>query len=140
MEIIQLKEVWKIYNIKQHRTGFWGGMKDLFSPVYVTKEAVRGINLSIAKGEAVGYIGPNGSGKSTTIKMLTGILSPTQGTVKVNGLEPSKHRKENAAKIGVVFGQKSQLWWDLNIKETFELFRHIYRIPKGVFTTNLEVR
>ena len=91
--------------------------------------AVGGVSFDIAAGETVGYIGPNGAGKSTTIKMLTGILVPTSGRVRVCGLDPSRQRAELARRIGVVFGQRSQLWWDLPLWESFELLRHIYRVP-----------
>ena len=134
--MIEVKSLWKIYSVAQHRKGLLGGIKDLISPVTTKKEAVRGINLEIMEGEAVGYIGPNGSGKSTTIKMLTGVLAPTSGLVRVNGLDPIKDRKKNAKQIGVVFGQKSQLWWDLAIRESFDLFQHIYRIPYDTFKKN----
>src|SRR4051794_31369664 len=91
--------------------------------------AVDGVSLSIDEGESVGYIGPNGAGKSTTIKMLTGILVPTSGRVQVCGLDPSRQRAELARRLGVVFGQRSSLWWDLPLAESFELLRHIYRVP-----------
>jgi len=90
--------------------------------------AVAGINFTIDAGEMVGYIGPNGAGKSTTIKMLTGILVPSSGTVRVSGLDPSRKRIEVARRIGVVFGQRSQLWWDLPLRDSFELLRHVYRV------------
>jgi ABC-2 type transport system ATP-binding protein len=94
-----------------------------------TVSAVDGVDLSIAAGEMVGYIGPNGAGKSTTLKMLTGILTPTAGTVSVCGLSPVPQRTRLALRIGVVFGQRSQLWWDLPLRESFTLLRHIYRVP-----------
>jgi ABC-2 type transport system ATP-binding protein len=91
--------------------------------------AVEGIDLTIPPGAMVGYIGPNGAGKSTTIKMLTGILVPTSGTVRVDGLDPSRDRLAVTRRIGVVFGQRSQLWWDLPLADSFELLRHVYRVP-----------
>jgi ABC-2 type transport system ATP-binding protein len=91
--------------------------------------AVEGIDLTIRPGAMVGYIGPNGAGKSTTIKMLTGILVPTSGTVRVDGLDPSRDRLAVTRRIGVVFGQRSQLWWDLPLADSFELLRHVYRVP-----------
>jgi ABC-2 type transport system ATP-binding protein len=94
-----------------------------------TVSAVDGIDLSIDAGEMVGYIGPNGAGKSTTLKMLTGVLTPSAGTVSVCGLEPVPQRTRLALRLGVVFGQRSQLWWDLPLKESFALLRHIYRVP-----------
>jgi ABC-2 type transport system ATP-binding protein len=92
-------------------------------------EAVRGISLSIEAGSLVGYLGPNGAGKSTTIKMLTGILVPTAGTVRVAGLDPTRRRIELARRIGVMFGQRVQLWWDLPLRDSFELLRHVYAVP-----------
>ena len=94
-----------------------------------TVSAVDGVDLRIDGGEMVGYIGPNGAGKSTTLKMLTGILSPSGGTVSVCGLEPVPQRTRLALQLGVVFGQRSQLWWDLPLHESFALLRHIYRVP-----------
>ena len=93
--------------------------------------AVDGISFDVPAGEIVGYIGPNGAGKSTTIKMLTGILMPTAGTVRVDGLDPQRSRTELAMRIGVVFGQRNQLWWDLPLRDSFELLRHVYRVPAG---------
>jgi ABC-2 type transport system ATP-binding protein len=90
--------------------------------------AVDGISFDVTAGEIVGYIGPNGAGKSTTIKMLTGILVPTGGTVRVDGLDPQRSRTELAMRIGVVFGQRNQLWWDLPLRDSFELLRHVYRV------------
>ena len=95
----------------------------------VTHDAVAGLSLSVAAGEIVGYIGPNGAGKSTTIKMLTGILAPTSGAVRVVGLVPVRDRVRLARRIGVVFGQRSNLWWDLPLADSFDLLRHIYRVP-----------
>jgi len=100
--------------------------------------AVAGIDLRIERGAMVGYIGPNGAGKSTTIKMLTGILVPTDGRVRVDGLEPSRQRTELARRIGVVFGQRSQLWWDLPLRDSFDLLRHMYRVPEGRHAENLQ--
>jgi len=100
--------------------------------------AVRGLDLTVEAGEMVGYIGPNGAGKSTTIKMLTGILVPTAGHLRVAGLEPSRHRTELARRIGVVFGQRTTLWWDLPLHDSFELLRKIYRIPDDRYRANLD--
>ncbi len=99
--------------------------------------AVAGIDLQIQRGAMVGYIGPNGAGKSTTIKMLTGILVPSAGHVRVDGLEPSRSRTELARRIGVVFGQRSQLWWDLPLRDSFDLLRHVYRVPADRHAANL---
>ncbi|MER5268437.1 ATP-binding cassette domain-containing protein [Actinosynnema sp. NPDC002837] len=99
--------------------------------------AVDAVAFDVAAGEAVGYVGPNGAGKSTTIKMLTGILVPTSGHVRVCGVEPSRGRRELARRIGVVFGQRSQLWWDLPLRDSFELLRAIYRVPAGDYRSRL---
>jgi ABC-2 type transport system ATP-binding protein len=94
-----------------------------------TLAAVRDLDLDVEQGEVCGYLGPNGAGKSTTVKMLTGILTPTRGTVRVAGLEPSRERVRLAQSIGVVFGQRTQLWWDLPLGDSFDLLRHVYRVP-----------
>ena len=101
-------------------------------------DAVSGVSFEIGAGEMVGYIGPNGAGKSTTIKMLTGILVPTSGRVRVAGLDPSRHRVQLARRIGVVFGQRTQLWWDLPLRDSFDLLRHIYRVEPDRHQANLE--
>ena len=102
-----------------------------------TVRAVRDLTLSVEAGEMVGYIGPNGAGKSTTIKMLTGILVPTSGHLRVAGLDPSRQRTELARRIGVVFGQRTTLWWDLPLRDSFELLQKIYRVPADRFRRNL---
>jgi len=102
-----------------------------------TVAAVDGIDLRVGRGELLGYLGPNGAGKSTTLKMLTGVLMPTSGDVRVCGLVPVAQRRRLAARIGVVFGQRSQLWWDLPLRESFELARHIWRVPAGDHATRL---
>ncbi len=91
--------------------------------------AVDGVTLAIRRGELIGYIGPNGAGKSTTLKMMTGVLNPSGGTVRVCGLEPVPQRTKLARRIGVVFGQRSQLWWDLPLADSFSLLRHVYQVP-----------
>jgi ABC-2 type transport system ATP-binding protein len=100
--------------------------------------AVDGVDLSVEEGELLGYIGPNGAGKSTTLKMLTGVLSPSAGEVSVCGLTPVPQRTQLARRIGVVFGQRSQLWWDLPLDDSFELLRHVYRVPAGDHAARLE--
>jgi len=104
----------------------------------VVRHAVHDLSFEIDAGEMVGYIGPNGAGKSTTIKMLTGILVPSGGSARVAGLEPSRQRRELARRIGVVFGQRTSLWWDLPLRDSFELLRRIYRIPDKTFRRNLD--
>jgi ABC-2 type transport system ATP-binding protein len=115
-----------------------GALRTLVSRETRDVRAVDTISFTIAPGEMVGYVGPNGAGKSTTIKMLTGILVPSGGTVRVAGLDPTRQRRQLAARIGVVFGQRTQLWWDLPLIDSLELLRHVYRIPAARFTTNLD--
>ncbi len=112
--------------------------KDLVKRQYQKIDAVRNISMEIAHGEAVGMIGPNGAGKSTTLKMLTGILVPDSGSITVFGKDPFAQRKRNCSNIGVLFGQKSQLWWDLPAKDTFVLLKKIYKIPDQIFEKNME--
>ena len=126
--MIELKNVSKEFVSPKKYPGLKGAIKGLFSNEKVRKVAVDDISFTIADGEIVGYIGSNGAGKSTTIKMMTGILNPTSGTCLVNGIDPSKNRKENAQKIGVVFGQRTQLWWDLPLSESFTILKEIYDV------------
>lgn len=114
-------------------------LQQLFCRRYEKKAAVHNIDFCINEGEIVGFIGPNGAGKSTTIKMLTGILAPDRGSVIVNGIHPGKNRRENTANIGVVFGQRTQLWWDIPLKDTLHLMKHMYRIPEEIYLENLAV-
>ncbi|MCQ2019453.1 ATP-binding cassette domain-containing protein, partial [Clostridium butyricum] len=104
---------------------------------YTTKLAVQDVSFAINSGEIVGYIGPNGAGKSTTIKMLTGILVPASGDIRVNGIIPFKERQKNARQIGVVFGQRTQLWWDLPAIESFELLKQVFQIPDEQYRKNM---
>jgi ABC-2 type transport system ATP-binding protein len=136
--IIQTHDLRKIFRTVRRTPGALGAMRTLFSRAYEERVAVGGVTMSLEPGELVGYIGPNGAGKSTTIKMLTGILVPTSGEVRVAGLVPWQRRKENARNIGVVFGQRSQLYWDLPLIESFELLRAIYGIPQDVYRRNLD--
>jgi len=136
--MISVKNLSKHFVIRKRKSGFWGSIQSL---IYSQKEilkAVDDISLEIAQGELVGYIGPNGAGKSTTIKMLTGILRPTSGEILVNGINPSKERKKNAFQIGVVFGQRSQLWMDLPVEESFDLLKSIYKIDEQTFRKKKE--
>jgi ABC-2 type transport system ATP-binding protein len=124
---------------RQHRRfpGFLGAVRTLFTSSYTEVRAVEDVSFSIEAGEAVGYLGPNGAGKSTMIKMMTGILVPTAGEVKVLGRVPHAARMANAREIGVVFGQRSQLWWDLPVIDSFALNQRIYRIEDRRFRDNL---
>lgn len=136
MTFIRVENVTKEFKIFQRKSGLLPSIISLFHRDYINKQAVNNISFNIEKGELVGYIGANGAGKSTTIKMLSGILLPTSGKITVDGIEPWKKRKENARKIGTVFGQRTQLYWNLPMEETFSLFRKIYKIEKNKFTDN----
>lgn len=129
MPIIQVDNLSKIFRTSRKEPGLLGSVKSLFAPRFEDKVAVDGINFSINRGEVVGYIGVNGAGKSTTIKMLTGILVPSKGTVQVLGRDPHKQRVPNAQDIGVVFGQRTQLWWDLAFIESLNLIARMYDVP-----------
>lgn len=137
MSIIEVSNLVKTYKVSQRKSGMIGYIKDLFNPKYKELKAVDGIDFKINEGELVGYIGENGAGKSTTIKMLTGLLTPTSGQVIVDGLIPSKNRIENNKKIGAIFGQKTQLWWDLPVIESFRLIKKMYEIPEEEYRKNL---
>jgi ABC-2 type transport system ATP-binding protein len=137
MPIIETRELRKVFRSLVRQPGVAGTLRTLFSRNYEDKAAVEGVTMALDEGELVGYIGPNGAGKSTTIKMLTGILVPTSGTIRVAGLVPHERRKANARNIGVVFGQRSQLYWDLPLVESFELLRAIYGIPAERYRANL---
>ncbi len=138
MSIIEVENISKTYRINKRKKGISGMLKNLVSPEYEQKQAVKNISFQIEKGEMVGFIGPNGAGKSTTVKMLSGILFPDEGSVRVNGYIPYKQRKEYVKNIGVVFGQKSQLQWDLPVIDSFELLKAIYRIPEDKYDKNLD--
>lgn len=138
MAIIEVEHLIKDYKRKIPGEGMKGALYNMFHPEYETLRAVNDISFSVEEGEAVGYIGPNGSGKSTTIKMLTGILTPTAGTIKVNGRIPTKERIQNNREIGVVTGNRSLLFWDVPVIESFRLFQKMYEIPDAVFKNNLE--
>jgi ABC-2 type transport system ATP-binding protein len=135
MKVIELENLTRHFKVAKREGSFLAYM---FHRRYTTVEAVKGISFSIEAGELVGFIGPNGAGKSTTIKMMAGILVPTSGKLTVLGRVPHQHRKANAAGIGVLFGQRSQLWWDLPVSDTFKLLKKIYKIPDEVFTQNVE--
>ncbi len=132
--VIVADQLEKTYRVPV-RTG--GALRSLVSRGTRAVHAVDGISFTIAAGEMVGYVGPNGAGKSTTIKMLTGILVPSGGQVRVAGLDPTQQRRTLAARIGVVFGQRTQLWWDLPLIESLELLRYVYRVPEARFAENL---
>lgn len=126
--IIEIKNITKEFKVLNRREGLKGSIRDLFSRDYKIVRAVDNISMSIQQGEIVGYLGPNGAGKSTTIKMMTGILEPTEGEILVDGSVPYKNRSKNAQNIGVVFGQRSQLWWALPLVESFKILKDIYGV------------
>ncbi|MBC5810398.1 MAG: ATP-binding cassette domain-containing protein [Candidatus Eremiobacteraeota bacterium] len=137
MAIIETVELRKVFRSIVRSPGIAGAVRALFSREYEEKVAVDSVTMTLAEGELVGYLGPNGAGKSTTIKMLTGILVPTSGAIKVAGVVPHRNRQANAANIGVVFGQRSQLYWDLPLRESFELLRSIYDVPRDRYRQNM---
>jgi ABC-2 type transport system ATP-binding protein len=128
MTLIKAENLDKTFRIYNQGEGIRGYLKSFISRDYEEVHAVEDLNLEIDEGEMIGYIGANGAGKSTTVKMLTGILEPSSGKIEVDGLNPNKQRKKNAMNIGVVFGQKTQLWWDLPVKESFKLLKEIYEV------------
>lgn len=136
--IIKVSELKKTFKVTKRAKGLPGTIANLFVPKYTIKEAVNSISFEIKKGEAVGFVGMNGAGKSTTIKMLSGILYPDSGKVEILGYIPYKQRKQYVSRIGVVFGQKSQLSWDLPVIDSFELLKRIYRIPEVKYKENLQ--
>jgi ABC-2 type transport system ATP-binding protein len=136
---IVMKNVVKEFKVLNRHEGLKGSIRDLFSRDYKTVTAVDNISVNIKEGEIVGYLGPNGAGKSTTIKMMTGVLEPTRGEILVNGVVPYKNRTRNAENIGVVFGQRSQLWWSLPLIESFKLLKEIYMIPTADYDRMLEL-
>lgn len=137
--MIEVNNLYKEYHLIHKEAGLKGAVKGLFKPVRETIKAVDGLSFHVNKGEIVGFIGPNGAGKSTTIKMMSGILTPSSGTVLINGKDITKNRKETVKNIGVVFGQRTQLNWDLRLGESFELLRHIYQIDKKEYEDTLDV-
>lgn len=138
MALIEVENLVKKYKISEKKHGIIGYIKHLFRPKYKEQIAVNNISFKIEEGELVGYIGENGAGKSTTIKMLTGLLTPTSGKVIVNGIVPNEKRIQNNKQIGAVFGQKTQLWWDLPVIESFQLIKKMYDIPEGEYRKNLK--
>lgn len=138
-DIIEIKNITKEFKVLNRREGIKGSIKDLFSRNYRYVRAVDNISMSIKQGEIVGYLGPNGAGKSTTIKMMTGILEPTSGEILVNGNVPYRDRTKNAQEIGVVFGQRSQLWWSLPLIESFKILKDIYRVSDEEYDSMLKL-
>src|SRR5207302_570564 len=135
--MIEAEHLSKTFRVARRRPGLLGGLRSVVNPEVRQVLAVHDLSLHVQRGEMLGLIGPNGAGKSTTIKMLTGILVPTAGKVRVAGLVPMNQRRELAARVGVVFGQRSQLWWDLPLIDSLRLLRHLYRVPEARHATNL---
>ena len=138
-EAIVMENLCKDFKVLNRREGLKGSIQDLFSRDYKTVSAVKDVSVTINKGEIVGYLGPNGAGKSTTIKMMTGVLEPTSGKILVNGLVPYKDRTRNCENIGVVFGQRSQLWWAPPLVESFKLLRDLYMVPQKEYDEMIEL-
>lgn len=136
--MIEVKNLTKEFKKPVRKQGVWGMLSTLFSKEYETKVAVNDVSFTIHDGEIVGYIGSNGAGKSTTIKMMCGILNPTSGMVKIDGEVPYKKRMQIAEKIGVVFGQKTQLWWDIPLIESFKVLKEIYRVSDEEYNERMD--
>lgn len=136
--MIEVNGLTKTFKTYKKEKGLKGTIKTLFKREVIEIPAVKNISFGIAQGEIIGYIGANGAGKSTTIKMMTGILTPTDGTVRVDGRIPYQMRQENAKHIGVVFGQKTQLWWDLPVSETFAILKEIYEVPDDFYKAQMQ--
>ena len=129
MAHIVVENLVKTFEVAERQAGTWGAVRGLVKRTHRTVRALDGISFELTPGELVGYIGPNGAGKSTTVKTLAGILVPTSGRCEVLGRVPWRERKAHVQQIGVVFGQRTQLWWDLPVVESFDLLRDIYRVP-----------
>jgi ABC-2 type transport system ATP-binding protein len=128
----------KTFRVARRRPGVLGGLRSLVNPEVRIVPAVQDLSLHAERGEMIGLVGPNGAGKSTSIKMMTGILMPTSGSLHVAGFEPVHQRRELAARIGVVFGQRTQLWWDLPLIDSLRLLQHLYRVPDARYNGNLQ--
>ena len=135
--MIQAEHLQKIFRVRKRNAGFKNAAKAFFSREYEEIHALNDVSFRIEDGEAVGYIGPNGAGKSSTIKILSGILTPDSGTCVIDGRVPWKDRRAHVSQIGVVFGQRSRLWWDVPVIDSFELIRDIYAVTEDVYKRNL---
>ncbi len=136
MPQIVVEDLVKRFRISERDAGMWGAVRGLVRRRYQTVTALDGVSFSIEPGELVGYVGPNGAGKSTTVKVMSGILVPDSGRCEILGRVPWRSRNEHVGELGVVFGQRTQLWWDLPVIESFDLLRDIYRIPRGEYIAN----
>lgn len=131
--MIELSHICKSYRVARRDAGFGNAVRSLWKREYDRVEALRDVSFTISDGEIVGYIGPNGAGKSSTVKVMSGILTPDSGSCIIDGLVPWKDRVRHVGRIGVVFGQRSQLWWDVPVADSFELIREIYKVPEGEY-------
>lgn len=136
---VDVKNLTKRYRIRKRAANRKEAVRQLIAPQYKWITAVDNLSFTIPTGEIVGFIGANGAGKSTTLKMLTGILTPDQGDIMINGLDMKKYHRQIVSKIGVVFGQRSQLCWDIPVMESFRLFKDMYHVPEAVYKENIEV-
>ena len=136
--MIEVQDLCKTFQVARREGGLGQAVKALFHREYETIRALEGVSFTVKDGEMVGYIGPNGAGKSSTIKILSGILTPDSGTCRINGRIPWKDRRKHVKEIGVVFGQRTQLWWDVPVADSFELLREIYAIPTEVYQKNVD--
>ncbi|MDD6273707.1 MAG: ABC transporter ATP-binding protein [Clostridiaceae bacterium] len=136
--MIELEHICKTFRVAKRNAGMGEAVRALFRREYTLVPALQDISFHIGEGEMVGYIGPNGAGKSSTIKIMSGILNPDSGDCRINGLVPWKNRREHVRHIGVVFGQRSQLWWDVPVIDSFELIRDIYEVEPAVYRRNLD--
>lgn len=137
MAMIEAAGLSKTFRVAKRRPGIIGGLRSVVDPEVRIVHAVHDLALHVERGEMIGLVGPNGAGKSTSIKMLTGILVPSSGTMRVAGLNPTSQRRQLASRIGVVFGQRSQLWWDLPLIDSLRLLRYLYRVPEDRHAANL---
>ena len=137
--MIELKDIEKTYKVKRREAGIGNALKSFVKGNYEEVKALKGVSFKINEGEIVGYIGPNGAGKSTTIKIMCGILVPDSGKCEINGMIPYKNRKEYVKDIGVVFGNRSALWWDVPVEDSFELIKSIYKIPEEKYKSQKEM-
>ena len=136
--IIDVKEATKVFHSTRRQPGIKAALRAIVAPERIVKTAVQAVSFEIEEGQLVTLLGPNGAGKSTTIKMLTGILTPTSGSIRVAGVEPACERERNARSIGAVFGQRTQLWWDLPVRESFSILRDIYGVPELLHRARLQ--
>ena len=137
--VVRVRDLVKVFRIAKKRPGILGAIRGLFGSELLEVRAVDGVSFELGKGEMVGYIGPNGAGKSTTIKMLTGILTPTSGEIVCGGMVPFRDRRRYTRSIGVVFGQRTQLWWDIAVVESFRLLKEIYGVSEAAYRERMKL-